>query len=81
MSDSDFQAFVGELIQANILINKSIWMPNEAKGYVSTAIDILKRARDKYLDDPQKFVHYAVDPRLLDDTDMDDFAMARGGTD
>lgn len=23
----------------------------------------------------------AVDPRLLDDTDMDDFAMSKGGTD
>lgn len=24
---------------------------------------------------------YAVDPRLLDDTDLDDFSMSRGGTD
>lgn len=24
---------------------------------------------------------YAVDPRLLDDTDTEDFAMSRGGTD
>lgn len=30
---------------------------------------------------PESTVNYAIDPRLLDDTELDDIAMGRGGTD
>ena len=52
MNDKDKQEFVGELVKANIMLNKAIWAPdeiNQVNTYVQSAIDILQHAKDKYL--------------------------------